>query len=186
MSLPHRPGGGPETALPGAAAHHARRAGWPGRPAAAPTTGALHKIRGGSQVRTEGRSPLGGVRAPAGNTHALERLLGPRVGAGGTCVTEAQTPTQCSHGGQMPTPRKTAGEIPGFPDSAYRAGRSTGVEARLPASRCQSQIIFSRSYFRASNFVNNLRDQSTDNLPRPFSEAEGHRGGRRPTCTSGT
>ena len=105
-------------------------------------------------------------------------------GAGGICVTETQTPTQCSHGGQMPIPRKTAGEIPGFPDSAYRVGPSSGAGARLPASCCESQIIFSRPYFRVSNFVNNLRDQSTDSLSRPSCEAEGHRGGRQ-RCTSG-
>lgn len=60
-----------------------------------------------------------------------------------------------------------------------------GVEARLCANRGESQIIFSWSYFRMGNVVNNLSDQSTDSLSRPLFVAEGHQGGRHPRCTSG-
>lgn len=68
-------------------------------------------------------------------------------------MTETQTPTQCSHGQRVPTQEKQQAEFLGFL-ILPRVGQSVGVEARGLASRCESQMVFSRPYFRMSNFVN--------------------------------
>lgn len=119
-------------------------------------------------------------------TLTFYKLLHPLVPTGRRHLGDRNADTNTMSSWELtPIPRKTAGKIPGFPDSAYRAGQSTGVEARFLANHCESQIIFSRPYFRMSNFVNNPGDQSTDSLSRPLLEAEGHQRGRHPRGAPG-